>query len=261
MSTDMMQKMQVFNNEEFGKVRTIIKDGEPWFIGKDVAVALGYSNASKAVSQHVNDKDKQFIMNEVSNSQNGNLVKTAIINESGLYSLVMSSKLDKAQKFKYWITSEVIPSIRKTGSYNINDQFNNRIPKTFGEALILAGKAQLENERLLKQAEENAPKVEYFDNLVERKLNLSLRDTGKELKIGQNNFINYLINKGFIFRNSQNKLVPYAEYIDKGYFEMREFANKNGKSGLQTLVTVEGRQYFLNRFIKEGIISSKEENE
>ena len=116
-----MNELQIFQNSEFGEIRTIEKDGEPWFVGKDVAEILGYANASKAVSTHVDDEDKTFIMLDIADSQNGNLLvgqsKTTIINESGLYSLVLSSKLPTAKKFKRWVTGEVIPSIRKHGMY------------------------------------------------------------------------------------------------------------------------------------------------
>lgn len=116
-----MNEIQIFNNPEFGNIRTVTIDGEPWFVGKDIAEALGYSNASKAVMNHVDDEDKQFLMCDIADSQNGNVLtgqsKTAIINESGLYSLILSSKLPNAKKFKRWVTSEVLPAIRKTGHY------------------------------------------------------------------------------------------------------------------------------------------------
>ena len=104
-----MNDLQIFNSPKFGEIRTIEKNGEPWFVGKDVAEILGYANASKAVSTHVDDEDKTFIMLDIADSQNGNLLvgqsKTTIINESGLYSLVLSSKLPTAKKFKRWVTS------------------------------------------------------------------------------------------------------------------------------------------------------------
>lgn len=115
-------QIKVFENVDFGKVRIIEMNGEPWFVGKDVAEILGYQNASKAVSAHVDDEDKAFIMVDIADSQNGNVptgkTKTAIINESGLYSLILSSKLPSAKEFKHWVTAEVLPSIRKTGKYS-----------------------------------------------------------------------------------------------------------------------------------------------
>lgn len=116
-----MNDVLVFSNSEFGNIRTVTVNGGPWFVGKDIAEALGYSNASKAVMNHVDDEDKQFLMCDIADSQNGNVLtgqsKTAIINESGLYSLILSSKLPNAKKFKRWVTSEVLPAIRKTGHY------------------------------------------------------------------------------------------------------------------------------------------------
>lgn len=116
-------EIQVFNNVEFGKLRGMYINEEPWLVGRDVAEALGYSNASKAIIAHVDNEDKLFRMVNIADSQNGNVpigqTKTAFINESGFYSLVFSSNLPTAKKFKRWVTSEVLPSIRKTGSYSI----------------------------------------------------------------------------------------------------------------------------------------------
>lgn len=113
-----MNELQIYNNEEFGDIRTVTIDNEPWFVGKDVAEALGYSNASKAVSTHVGEEDRILKVLEA-DSQNGNVVKTqtALINESGLYALIFGSKLESAKRFKHWVTAEVLPAIRKTGSY------------------------------------------------------------------------------------------------------------------------------------------------
>lgn len=112
-----MNEMQIFESPEFGQVRVVEIDGEPWFVGKDIATALGYSNPSKAVYDHVDDEDKRFEMLPISDSQNGNLVKTALVNQSGVYSLIFSSKLEKAKVFKRWVTSEVLPAINKHGAY------------------------------------------------------------------------------------------------------------------------------------------------
>ena len=122
----MKNEVITFNNEEFGSVRCMSIDNEPWFVGKDVASALGYSNSSKAVMMHVDPEDKQSIMVEdPTHSQNGNLLrktKTMMINESGLYSLILHSKLPSAKKFKHWVTSTVLPSIRKNGGYIQNQE-------------------------------------------------------------------------------------------------------------------------------------------
>ena len=117
----MNNNLTTFINEELGRLRIVDNNGEPWFVGRDVAAILGYSNASKAVMIHVDEEDKRFVMIDIANSQNGNVPtgqsKTAIINESGLYSLILLSKLPTAKEFKHWVTSEVLPSVRKTGTY------------------------------------------------------------------------------------------------------------------------------------------------
>ena len=138
------------------RARTLVdhkwaKNGEPWLVGKDVAQALGYQNASKAVMSHVDAEDKRFEMLSVSDSQNGNLVKTAIINESGLYSLVLSSKLPGAKKFKRWVTSEVLPSLRKHGLYAADELLNN--PDLVIQAMeaLKDERARLKNRRRSKK--------------------------------------------------------------------------------------------------------------
>lgn len=148
-----MKALTVFENENFGSVRSMLdENGEPWLIGKDVATALGYANPSKAVIDHVDDEDKRFEMVPVSDSQNGNLVKTAFINESGLYSLVLSSKLPTAKNFRRWVTSEVLPSIRKTGSYTAPREY------TETEKLEIAARdreARLASANFLKELASN----------------------------------------------------------------------------------------------------------
>lgn len=149
-----MNNLQIFNNEEFGQVRTMVIDGEPWFVGKDVAEALGYSNSSKAVSAHMSEEDR-ILKTIEADSQNGNVVKTqtAFINESGLYSLIFSSKLDSAKKFKRWVTSEVLPTIRKTGSYNK--------PMTEAEQIRLLAKGATE---LYERVDKVETKIETLEN-------------------------------------------------------------------------------------------------
>ncbi len=116
-----MNDLQIFSNPEFGQVRTVELNGQPWLVGKDVAEALGYKNPGKAIIAHVDEEDKRFeMLSQGADSQNGNVSpssKTALINESGLYSLILSSKMPKAKAFKHWVTSEVLPALRKNGVY------------------------------------------------------------------------------------------------------------------------------------------------
>lgn len=148
-----MNELQVFNSEEFGEVRSLVIDNEPWLVGIDVAKALGYSNASKAIIKHVDDEDKNFIQN----SQNGNFKipnrGLTLINESGLYSLILSSKLESAKKFKHWVTSEVLPTLRKTGSYA-------KVPTDPRELLMLTIKAHEQTAQRVDVLEEKVSDLE-----------------------------------------------------------------------------------------------------
>lgn len=148
-----MNELQIFNSEEFGDIRTVTIDNEPWFVGKDVALALGYSNASKAVSVHVEEEDRILKVLEA-DSQNGNVVKTqtALINESGLYALIFGSKLDSAKRFKRWVTSEVLPAIRKTGSY--------QKPMTLAEQIQLLARGNENHEERIEKLE-NTMTIDY----------------------------------------------------------------------------------------------------
>lgn len=154
-ANEMSKQIKIFQNEEFGQVRVLEINGEPWLVGKDVAEALGYSNSSKAVNVHVDDEDK--ILEMIAHSQNGNMVKTqtALINESGLYSLILSSKLPTAKKFKRWVTSEVLPSIRKTGSYtNKPTCIEDVLISSLQEMKALKGEVQAIKQETVKTKEE-----------------------------------------------------------------------------------------------------------
>ena len=242
-----MNELQIFNSPEFGQVRTIVKDNEVWFVGRDIAEALGYSDTNKAVAMHVDDEDKQ--LNDKTSSSFGQRGAT-IINESGLYSLVLSSKLSSAKKFKRWITKEVIPSIRKHGMYMtspVAQQAINNPTEFLARAVLVA------NQELDKLKMENAvmkPKADYFDELVDRNTLTNFRDTAKMLHIGQKYFINWLLERKFVYRNIKGKLQPYSQFIandsnSKGYFEVKEQKAKDDSwSGIQTLITPRGREAF-----------------
>lgn len=154
--------MTVFENAEFGKVRTIMIDGEPWFVGKDVAESLGYSNASKAVMTHVDADDKTFRMVDIADSQNGNMpigqTKTALINESGVYSLVFSSKLEGAKRFKHWVTSEVLPSIRKHGMYATENTLQQMINNP--DMIVMMAQRMLDEKARADTAEAKVAELE-----------------------------------------------------------------------------------------------------
>lgn len=244
-----MNELMIFNNPEFGTVRTVEIDGDPWLVGKDVALALGYSNTKDALARHVDSEDKR-----------GSRITTpfgeqemTIINESGLYSLVLSSKLPGAKKFRRWVTAEVLPSIRRNGGY-IAGQESMTPEELMAAALIVANKT-IENQkaRLSTLTVENQimkPKADYFDDLVDRNLLTNFRDTAKQFHAGQNEFVSFLLGKKYIYQGKTGKLLPYQRYVDDGLFELKECVNeKSGWKGMQTLITPKGRETFRLLFV------------
>lgn len=238
-----MGDMKIWENPEFGELRVVDMDGEPWMVGKDVAQALGYTNPRKALADHVDEEDKGVTKCYTP----GGTQEMVIINESGLYSLVLFSKLPTAKKFKRWVTSEVLPSIRKSGGY-IAGQDQLTPEELMAKALQVANKTLAEREaRISTLTVQNAimaPKAEYFDELVDRNTLTSFRDTAKELGIKPKAFVEWLLDKKFIFRDQKGKLMP-REGKGDGLFEVKEAKNdKTQWSGVQTLVTPKGRETF-----------------
>ena len=248
-----MNELKVFNNPEFGEIRTVEVNGEPWLVGKDVATALGYSDTKSALSDHVDTEDKQILQRgQIATFEIPNRGLT-IINESGLYSLVLSSKLPDAKKFRRWITSEVLPSIRKNGGY-LSGQESMTPEELMAQALIYADKKikeyDLRISALTVQNQIMKPKAEYFDELVDRNLLTNFRETAKQLDVKEKRFISFLLERKYLYRDKRGKLMPYAEKND-GLFEIKECVNEKTKwSGTQTLVTPKGRETFRLLFLK-----------
>lgn len=244
----MNKELTVFQHEQFGSIRRIIIDNKPWLVGKDVAMALGYADTKSALADHVDVEDKQLVQRgQIATLDVPNRGLT-IINESGLYSLVFSSKLEGAKQFKRWVTAEVLPTINETGGYVNNDELfvNTYMPYADDGTkamFLLHLKAQRETNEKLK---EMSPKAEYFDRLIDRGSALSIRDTAKSLNIKETALKELLFDHGYIYRDQKNRIRPYAEK-NKGYFVLKEFVNdKNGHASVQTLITVEGREKLLS---------------
>ena len=238
-----MEQLKIFENPDFGRVRVVENDGEPWFVGKDVAEILGYANASKALSDHVDDEDKVNNDSLSSLGQRGGW----LINESGLYSLILSSKLPQVKAFKHWVTSDVLPSIRKTGGY-ISGQEQMSPEELMAKALQVANNIIAERDKRISQLTVSnqimQPKADYFDELVDRNLLTNFRQTAKELKVKEKVFVNFLINKNYIYRDTKGKLMPRAGK-STDLFEVKEtFNEKTQWSGVQTLITPKGRETF-----------------
>ena len=232
-----MSNLITFENMEFGKLTVMEKDGEFFFIGKEVAEKLGYSNTRDALVRHVDIDDKADVVFH-DGRQRRSMVS---INESGLYSLILSSKLPQAKEFKKWITTEVLPSIRKNGGY-IKNQEKMSNEEILANAVLLANHLIAEKEKIIEDLE---PKAKYFDELVNNNLLTNFRNTAKELHIPQKVFIQFLLEKELIYRDKKNRLLPYAKN-NKGYFEVKEWCrNDNDAVGIQTFVTPKGRHFLL----------------
>lgn len=249
MQLSLSENIKIFNNAEFGEIRVMLIDDDPWFVGKDIAVALGYNNPQKAIRDHVDEQDRG--VNEMDTP--GGKQPIIIINESGLYSLIFSSKLESAQRFKHWVTHEVLPSIRKHGMYMTDNLLETAIANPdFVIGLIQNMKAEkeksaalkMQNKQLCEKNEEMQPKADYFDDLVAWNLAVCFRGTAKELRIPERKFIQSLIEDGYIYRDKNRNLLPKAGKGDE-LFVVKEFLNrKNKHGGLQTRVTPKGRETF-----------------
>lgn len=236
-----MNEIKLFENPEFGQVRVLEQEGEPWFVGKDVATLLGYKDTSDALKKHVDDEDKltrQF-------ADSGQNREMYIINESGLYSLILRSQLPEAKAFKRWITHEVIPSIRKTGGY-IQGQETLSDEELLEKALLVAQRRIAERERQLeektKQVELMQPKADYFDALVDANLLTNFRDAAKELGVGQKELIDFCLESGFVYRTATGRIRPRKEYTGAAnMFVLKDF-HDGDRAGVQTLITPRGKE-------------------
>lgn len=253
MQLSLSENIKIFNNAEFGEIRVMLIDDDPWFVGKDIAAALGYVNTKDALAKHVDEQDKRQGDGVAFCDPMGREQHPTIINESGLYSLIFSSKLESAQRFKHWVTHEVLPSIRKHGMYMTDNLLETAIANPdFVIGLIQNMKAekeknvalQTQNKQLCEKNEEMQPKADYFDDLVAWNLAVCFRGTAKELRIPERKFIQSLIEDGYIYRDKNRNLLPKAGKGDE-LFVVKEFLNrKNKHGGLQTRVTPKGRETF-----------------
>lgn len=248
-----MNDIKIFEHQQFGKVRTVLRDDEPWFVAVDVCKALEHSNVSMALARL--DEDERAKLNL------GCQGEMNIVSEPGLYNLVLGSRKPEAKAFKRWITHDVIPAIRKTGAYIAGEE-NMTDDELLASALLVAQRKiddrearmnalSAENSRLLVEAQIAAPKAEYFDQLVDRNLLTNFRETAQELGIGERAFIKFLIEKKYIYRDRKGKLMPY-EKKNNGLFELKERINdKSNWSGTQTFITPKGRETF--RLLVQGL--------
>lgn len=251
-----MSNIQVFDNPEFGAVRTLEENGTILFCATDAAKALGYANPRDAVGRHCRGVVKRDGVSQTTNQHGvttNQTVEMSFIPESDLYRLIFSSKLPNAEKFTDWVTGEVLPSIRKNGGY-IAGQEELSPQELMAKALLVANKTLADREarisELTVQNQIMAPKAEYFDALVDRNLLTSIRETAKQLNFGEKAFVRFLLEKKYLYRNKKGKLMPYADK-NNGLFEVKECLNEKTQwSGVQTLVTPKGRETFRLLYIE-----------
>jgi anti-repressor protein len=244
-----MNKLQVFNNQEFGSVRTLTLNDEPWFVGKDVAKILGYVDTNKAIAMHVDEDDKLNDKTALSLGQRGGW----FINESGLYSLILSSKLPSAKKFKRWVTSEVLPALRKTGQYQVKELSGSEL---MARALIEAQNVLAAKDKVI---EEMKPKVVFADAVATSHTSILVGELAKILKqngidMGQKRLFAWLREKGYLIkRQGTDYNMPTQKAMELGLFEIKEGSYVNG-SGVNITtktpkITGKGQQYFINKFL------------
>lgn len=245
-----MNEVQLFNFESY-EVRSLLLNNEPWFVGKDVAEALGYSKARNAIATHIDSEDKKDAPIQ---GTLGGVQEMTVINESGLYSLVLSSKLPSAKKFKRWVTSEVLPALRKTGQYQVKELSGQEL---MAKALIEAQSVLAAKD---KQIEEMKPKVVFADAVATSHTSILVGELAKILKqngidMGQKRLFAWLREKGYLIkRQGTDYNMPTQKAMDLGLFEIKEGSYVNG-SGVNITtktpkVTGKGQQYFINKFLQ-----------
>lgn len=251
----MSNEIKIFENEEFGSVRTLEINGKPYFVGKDVTDILGYQNGSRDINRHVDEDDREKVMIFDGNQDK----ESIIINESGLYSLILSSKLPNAKKFKRWVTSDVLPAIRKTGSYSIQSKPDSYTIEDPAARARRWAEEYEEKKALEAKIEEQKPLVEYAEHIQASKDVIDMKSMAKlasknGIKIGRNKLFSFLRDRKILDREN----IPYANYMDKEWFQVVEspytFNNGDVKIIRTTLVSPKGqigiirqlKKYYLN---------------
>lgn len=255
-----MNAVKLFKNSEFGEIRIVPINNEPWFIGSEIAKILSYTNPSKAIRDHVDPEEK--LTERIVLAGQGRDV--TLINESGLYSLILSSKLPKAKQFKHWVTSEVLPAIRKHGGYLTQEKMEEAL---LNPDVLIKLATQLKSERdARKQAEQliesQKPKVIFAEAVSTSKDGILVGMLAKLLhqngvKIGQNRLFQWLRDKGYLMKRGVDKNMPTQKSKELGLFDVKErvFGNPDGSIRLTRtpVVTGKGQVYFVQKFLSEGV--------
>lgn len=247
-----MNELTIFKNAEFGSIRTVNIDNEPWFVGKDVTLALGYANSRKALADHVQEDDKGVTKRDTL----GGKQNLTIINESGLYALIFGSKLESAKRFKRWVTNDVLPAIRKTGGYIAGHE-------TLSDAELMAKALEVAHRTLAvreKQIEVMQPKALFADAVSASKTSILVGELAKLLKqngieIGQQRLFKWLRENGYLIRkNGSSWNLPTQRSMEQGLFEIKEtsITHSDGHISISKTVKVtgKGQVFFVNKFLK-----------
>lgn len=247
-----MNELQIFKNEEFGEIRTVQLNNETYFVGKDVAAALGYANPKNAVPAHVSEEDKLSTQIEYA----GQRREVTVINESGLYALIFGSKLESAKRFKHWVTSEVLPSIRKHGVYAVDELLEN--PDMAIKAFTALKEEREKNKLLQADNDRMKPKEIFADAVATSKQSILIGQLAKLIcqnghEIGQQRLFRWMRENGYLMKHGSNYNMPMQRYVEQGLFEIKESAVTNPDGSVRitktTVVTGKGQVYFINKFL------------
>ena len=266
MEVILMSELQIFKNAEFGVIRTLIINGEPYFVGRDVAEILGYSNSRKALADHVDEEDKGVTKCDTL----GGTQEMTVINESGLYSLILGSKLPTARKFKRWVTSEVLPTIRRHGVYTVDEVLAN--PDMLIEALLQL-KAEREINQVLKetvavqnqQIVDMKPKASYYDVVLNCKDLVAISVIAKDYGWSANRMNQYLHQKGVQYKQGNKIWLLYQKYAEMGYTNTKTHSYPGNDGTMHTAVhtywTQQGRLFIYELLKSDGILPTMEQED
>lgn len=258
-----MSKVEIFRSEQFGEIRTVEISNTGWLVGKDVAEKLGYKDTVNALKDHVEEEDK-LTWQIATSGQKRNMT---VINESGLYSLVLSSKLPGAKAFKKWVTSEVLPSIRKDGLYATAQTIDSILSNPdFAIKLLKKYKEEQQRKQALQEkVEEDKPKVLFADSVTSSNTTILIGDLAKIMKqngvdIGQKRLFEWLRNNGYLMKSGTSRNMPTQKAADMGLFFVKESSVTNSDGSIRitktTKVTGKGQIYFVNKF--QGALSNRD---
>lgn len=247
-----MNQLLIFENKEFGQIRTVQLNNKTFFVGKDIAEALGYSNARDAISKHVEQEDKGVAKCDTP----GGKQDLAVINESGLYALIFGSKLESAKRFKHWVTSDVLPSIRKHGVYAVDELINN--PEMAIKAFTALKEEREKNKLLQADNDRMKPKEIFADAVATSHTSILVGELAKMIKqngvdMGQNRLFEWLRQRGYLIKGGSDRNMPTQKSMELGLFEIKESVVSNPDGSIRTTktpkVTGKGQQYFINKFL------------